>query len=45
MQKNDVGKMERGNHEMISRKITYLISDFLSSSTVTESPKKINGVE
>ena len=37
--------MESRNHEMISRKITYPISDFPSRSTVMESSKKINGAE
>ena len=41
----DVQKTESRNHEMILRKITYLISNFLSRSMVMESPKKINGVE
>ena len=41
----DERKTESGNHEMISRKITYPLSDFLSRSTVTKIPKKINGVE
>ena len=41
----DVRKTESRNHEMISRKITYPISDLPSRSKVMESSKKINGAE
>ena len=41
----DVRKTKNGNHGMISRKITYPISDFLLRSMVTENSKKIDGVE